>query len=265
LKTVGTIGATLIGAAILVAAPVSLNSSPDRSLSVSLDSAEARIMWAGDGKTTDKLKSRITAETIPIEAKFRKARAVPNRMHVIMTTNHEHAVAAGVRDRRYVVLDVAEHVAQSKAWFDPLYADLKGGGTSQFLHFLLNIELADWHPREIIKTAEAGEQQRFSADSIVQWMQACIDADAIVGSPHGVGSELSKTVASETLREAYTGYCSQNRLRVLSVDAFGKRLTATFGQRTRLSAQQGGRRPWAYHLPDGATWQKKLDDQLGIA
>lgn len=207
------------------------------------------MMWAGEGngKNTDKLKSRITAETILIEAKFRRARAVPNRMHVIMTTNHEHAVKAGVRDRRYVVLDVADHVAQSKAWFDPLYADLKGGGISQFLHLLLNINLRDWHPREIIKTAEAGEQQRLSADSMAQWMQACIDADAIIGSVHGLSSDLSKTIASEVLREAYTGYCNQNRLRALSVDAFSKRLSAMFGPRKRLP-QQGGRRPWGYQV-----------------
>jgi Family of unknown function (DUF5906) len=220
------------------------------------------LMWAGDGKTADKLKSRITAETIPVEAKFRKAREVANRMHVIMTTNHEHAIAAGMRDRRYVVLDVAEDVAQSKAWFDPLYADLENGGTGQLLDFLLNIKLGAWHPRDIIKTAETGEQQRLSADSIWQWMQACINADAIIGSRKGTSYDMSKCTAFEDLREAYAGYCAQHRLRALSQDALGKRLTAMFGPRARMSA--GSRRPWGYNVTDGNTWQTKLDDQLGV-
>ena len=43
MKTARMIGATLLGAAILIAAPISLNHAPDRGLSVSLNSAEARI------------------------------------------------------------------------------------------------------------------------------------------------------------------------------------------------------------------------------
>ena len=43
MKAISMIGATLIGAAILVASPVSLQQSQDKGLSVSLNSAEARI------------------------------------------------------------------------------------------------------------------------------------------------------------------------------------------------------------------------------
>jgi hypothetical protein len=43
MKNASMIGATLLGAAILIAAPISLNKSPDKGLSVSLNSAEARI------------------------------------------------------------------------------------------------------------------------------------------------------------------------------------------------------------------------------
>ena len=42
-KNIKMIGATLVGAAILVVAPVSLHQSPDKGLSVSLNSAEAVI------------------------------------------------------------------------------------------------------------------------------------------------------------------------------------------------------------------------------
>jgi hypothetical protein len=42
-KNIKMIGATLVGAAILVVAPVSLHRSPDKGFSVSLNSAEAVI------------------------------------------------------------------------------------------------------------------------------------------------------------------------------------------------------------------------------
>jgi hypothetical protein len=69
------------------------------------------ILWAGDRKTADKLKSVITGSTIQIERKHGSCRSIPNRLHVIMTTNHDHAVAAGVGDRRFVVLELSDERA----------------------------------------------------------------------------------------------------------------------------------------------------------
>lgn len=83
------------------------------------------VMWAGDPQTQDALKSRITASQIPIDEKYRQRRQVPNRLHVMLTTNHTWAVSAGVQARRYFVVEVSDEVAQSKSWFDPLYAALK--------------------------------------------------------------------------------------------------------------------------------------------
>ena len=140
------------------------------------------ILWAGDHKTADRLKSRITADTFQIERKNGGIRQIPNRLHTLMTTNHDHAVAAGVSDRRNVVFEVSDEKAGDKSWFDGLYQDLNDGGTSEFLYFLQNLKLGDWHPRQILKTAETTEQQRMSGDSVSQWSRACIDADAIIGS-----------------------------------------------------------------------------------
>src|SRR5262249_6015804 len=124
------------------------------------------MLWAGDHRTTDKLKSRITADTFQIERKNGGIRQIPNRLHVLLTTNHDHAVAAGVKDRRNVVFEVSDKKAGDKTWFDRLYRDLNDGGTEEFLDFLLKLRLGDWHPREILRTSEAIEQQRMSADSI---------------------------------------------------------------------------------------------------
>jgi hypothetical protein len=108
------------------------------------------ILWAGDHKAADMLKSIITADTIQIERKFGSCRQIPNRLKTIATTNHDHAIAAGVRDRRNVVYDVSEERVGDKAWFDRLNQDLAAGGTSEFLDFLLRATpglLRVHHPR----------------------------------------------------------------------------------------------------------------------
>ena len=150
------------------------------------------ILWAGDHKTADKLKSRVTANTIQIERKGGAVSDIPNRLHLMMTTNHDHAVAAGAGDRRLVVYDVSEEHACDKAWFDPLYQDMNDGGADEFLYLLQNLKLGDWHPRQILKTSETIEQQRMSGDGIIQWSQACIYADAVVGLQRKV--EVSNTI-----------------------------------------------------------------------
>ncbi len=225
------------------------------------------VMWAGDPKSTDKLKSVITANTLQVERKNGAIRQITNRLHPMMTTNHDHAVAAGIGDRRNVVFDVSDEHASDPSWFGPLYRDLEAGGINEFLWFLQSLQLGNWHPRQIIKTAEATEQQRMSADSICQWARASIEADAIVGSQglHAATHDLGAKIASEALREAYTGYCKQQSLRAVNGVSFGVACTEMFGPRRRLQAQQNSkRRPYGYDVPNGRSWQKKLDQRLGI-
>jgi hypothetical protein len=116
------------------------------------------------------------------------------------------------------------------------------------------------------------EQQRMSADSVSQWAQACINADAIIGGGMNASHDLGQRISSEKLREAYNGYCGQHRLRPVPEEVFGKACAQMFGSRVRTptanpapNASVGKvRRPWGYEVPEGDTWQGKLDARLGI-
>jgi hypothetical protein len=221
------------------------------------------LLWAGDRSTADKLKSIITGASITLEVKHGSRWPVPNRLHIIMTTNHDHAVQAGVQDRRFFVLEVSAHKAQDASWFDPLYADLDDGGIEEFLWLLLRINLKGWHPRQLPKTSEAVEQQRFSADSISQWAQACIDADALVGAPGGgMSYPLNQLHPSNVLFDAYKGHCKYHPA---GNAVFGKALTQMFGEPTRQKVGTSIRsRPRTYQVPDADSWQQALDRRLGI-
>jgi phage/plasmid-associated DNA primase len=223
------------------------------------------ILWAGDHKAADKFKSVVTGDTLQVERKFGSCRQIPNRLKIVATSNHEHVVAAGVQDRRNVVFDVSDERAGDRAWFDKLYRDLEAGGTAEFLNLLLNIRLGNWHPREILKTTETIEQQRMSGDSVSQWAQACINADAVVGLANGATRDLFSAVSAEDLREAYNGFCRQHGQRALGTETFGKACSEMFGPRVRLPVVPAGtRRPWGYHVPTGTDWQEKVDERLGI-
>jgi hypothetical protein len=222
------------------------------------------MLWAGDRNTADSLKSLITSDSLTLEVKHGSRWPVPNRLHIVMTTNHEHAVQAGVQDRRFFVLDVSPHKAQDESWFAPLYADLDSGGIEEFLWLLLKIRLNGWHPRKLPKTTEAIEQQRFSADSVSQWVQACVDADGIVGCPGVITYPLNGLLPSNVLYDAYKGHCKYHPV---SNVVFGKALTQMLGEpsRQKVGASSGKSRPRTYQVPDAEKWQRALDQRLGIS
>jgi hypothetical protein len=168
----------------------------------------------------------------------------------MLTTNHDHAIAAGMNARRFFVCDVSDEKAGDRSWFDPLYADLKDGGTAEFLHFLLNLRLGNWHPREVPKTNELIEQQIMSAGSVEQWLLACCEVDGLVGAPQYGSGSLNAEVSTQTLYEAYTGHTKARGLRTESLQRFGRIMTEMYGQSRRLRAAHGTNRPMGYCIPD---------------
>jgi hypothetical protein len=224
------------------------------------------VLWAGDPRSADALKSRITASVIPIDEKYRQRRQVPNRLHVMLTTNHTWAISAGVHARRYFVVEVSDEVAQDKCWFDTLYRDLEAGGIEEFLDLLLSLKLGTWHPRQVPKTDELVEQQVLSAGSIEQWLLACADLDTIaVGTrtPYSSPSNLGCEISTQTLYDAYCEYANRRSgTRVESLTAFGRLLTKMLGPSRRMPAQSSGRRPPGYFVPDSAALRLAVHGHL---
>jgi hypothetical protein len=182
-------------------------------------------------------------------------------MSVIATTNHDHAIAAGSRERRKIVYDVSNEYVGDKNYFGALYRDLADGGTSEFLWFLLSMKLGEWHPRMIINTEETLQQQRMSGDSVCQWAQACIHADVIAVSDRGPEFDLGTSVSFQNLFDAYTGFCRKTGSRQVTMVSFGKACTEMFGPKIRLPVNK---RPWGYAVPAGMNWQNEVDKRLGV-
>jgi hypothetical protein len=210
------------------------------------------VLWAGDHSTADALKSRITASTIPIEEKYRARRAVPNRLHVLLTTNHPWAIPAGVKARRYFVAEVSDEVAQDKEWFTPLYQDLKDGGTAEFLNLLLFLKLGDWHPRDVPKTDELAQQQVLSAGSIEQWLLACAEMEGVIGNGPTPAAQLGTLVSTQELYGAYSDFTRRRSARVDSPPNFGRVLKKICGPSRRLPINRSPQRSPAYSIPSAS-------------
>ncbi len=83
------------------------NASLATSCVVFLDEA----LWAGDKKGEGVLKALITEPRLQLEAKFRDPIMVDNRLRIIVASNEDWVVPAGMGDRRWLILDVANTFA----------------------------------------------------------------------------------------------------------------------------------------------------------
>ena len=86
------------------------NASIGTACAVFLDEA----VWAADKKGEGILKALITEPTLQLEAKFRDPIMVENRLRIMVASNNDWAVPAGIGDRRWFVLNVADTYAGTK-------------------------------------------------------------------------------------------------------------------------------------------------------
>lgn len=114
-------------------------------------SAEEAV-WAGDKAAEGVLKAMITEPTRLIEGKGKDPITVRNFTRLLVSSNHDWPVPAGMEERRMVVIDVGQGKMQDVGYFAALGNQMEGGGLSAFLDVLLKRDITEFDTRRIPKT-----------------------------------------------------------------------------------------------------------------
>jgi hypothetical protein len=128
--------------------------------------------YAGDKKHENVLKGLITEPSIMIEPKGIDTFEVLNQLHIIMASNSDWIVPAGVDARRFVVSDVSsarQGQTGKGQYFDLLDQELSAGGLAAMLHDLLALDLGSWHPRQIVDSEALRDQKERSLSAEGEW------------------------------------------------------------------------------------------------
>jgi hypothetical protein len=174
------------------------NASLATSCLVFLDEA----LWAGDKKGEGVLKALITEPSLQLEAKFKDPIMVDNRLRIMVASNNDWMVPAGIGDRRWFVLDVANTYAGTKhrEYWAALYAEIEHGGAAAMFHDLLNMNLSGFDVRAVPDTAAKAQQQAHSLHGTEAWLHHILQEGAI-GQHNWLDSGLD--VRTD---EAYTAF-----------------------------------------------------------
>ena len=137
----------------------------------------------GDKQAESIIKTLITEPTLIIEGKGQNAIQARNMVHLIMASNEEWVVPAGVDERRFFVVEVAPKTKdRGDHYFAALDQELKNGGLEAMAHDLLNMELGNWHPRrDVPQTAALRDQKLRSLRPFDDWLLGVLEAGFVPG------------------------------------------------------------------------------------
>jgi phage/plasmid-associated DNA primase len=125
--------------------------------------------WTGEKSAEGVLKGLITEPTLNIEGKGKDIVRTKNMLHIMMASNSDWVVPAGLEERRFCILDVGDKHIQDKAYFGAIYKQMENGGYAAMLHDLLDLDLRDFDIRDVPDTEGLREQKILSMDPITAW------------------------------------------------------------------------------------------------
>jgi len=185
--------------------------------------------WAGDKAGEGALKHLVTDEELLIEGKHRDAFMVRNLSRLIIASNEKWVVPAGIRARRWCVLDVADTHANDRAYFRAIDDELhRDGGLAGLMRVLQTFDLKSVDVYAPPKTAALLEQKEESFPPHVQWWAETLNRGTVrypTTSPY-VGDQIEtsnwpESILKSLLWEAYALWMRQHniRSRVLTADS----------------------------------------------
>lgn len=133
-----------------------------------------------------------------------------NRLRIIVASNNDWAIPAGIGDRRWFVLNVADTysgIAHQSYW-DAVYNQIDAGGAAAMLHDLLSMDVSAFNVRAVPHTAAKALQQVHSLQGSMAWLHDVLQGGS-VGSERWQDAGL--TIEKDRAYLCYVEFSRQQR------------------------------------------------------
>jgi hypothetical protein len=147
--------------------------------------------WGGHKGEAGELQRMITEDTLFIEPKFFNQYEAKNYIRLLILAEPGWVIPAGPNERRYAVFDVSERHLEDRKYFKALHHQIDNGGAAAMLYDLQRMDLGDWHPRQVYKTAAFRRQQDMSLGHLEEWLLTLLESGCLpspaMGKPWASG------------------------------------------------------------------------------
>jgi len=197
--------------------------------------------FAGDRKHESVLKTLITEEHLVIEGKGVDAEAAPNFVHLVLASNEDWVVPAGLDERRFFVIEMGDGHKQDHAYFRAIRNDLDAGGLENLLNYLITYDLTPYEVRQVPQTSALQEQKIMSMAPEAQWLFEKLNDGRLLRRD----SDWRVSVMKDALYQDYVDDLKdQGRNFRHSRTAFGKFLSRAFPEGYPICKQEVAEIPW---------------------
>ncbi len=207
-------------------------------------------------KDADKVKAFISENTVLLEKKGLEAVPIPNYARLFIASNRSQVISAGLRERRYLVLEPIAGKAQDKSYFSSLHNWIDRGGASKLLHHLQQVDIGSFDPYKAPVTRGLIDQKMQSMPPCYQFIKEHISA------PSPFLGEARVRVAE--LIERYVAWCQPQKISVSNAKAsseIGKLMTALCGAPRGRSNRGEGK---IYDITDVEKIKLRFASLLGL-
>lgn len=186
--------------------------------------------WAGDKAGESVLKQLVTEPTLTFEGKGKDAESGRNMIHIVMASNNDWVVPAGVDgERRFAVFEVNDNARGDASRFSAIHNQLeREGGYEAMLWDLMTRDLGDWAPRNNLPAGSGSllHQQIRSMDIVTDWWYNLLQEGELEGARNSWRSEDGTWILKSYVRSSFNMYARERGTRSVlpSIQAFGSRL-----------------------------------------
>ena len=222
--------------------------------------------WAGDRSSEGVIKGIVTEETLTIEPKGRDSFEVKNHINLVMASNNDWIVPAGLDERRFMVLDVGDSKKQDHQYFGAIDKELKNGGYEAMFYDLLELDTSKVNVSKIINTSACFDQKIASMTPVQKFWYEKLRS----GQLRYDETEWSENITKSEFREQYLKFCCDIGWRHKLIDRqFGKELKKLCPKITprylKIDIDSSGvKREWFYQLPPLDVCRDAFEKKIGM-
>lgn len=161
--------------------------------------------WAGDKQAEGAMKNMITEPFITVEQKGKDIIRVKNNVNLILASNNEWVIPAGLEERRFFVVDIPDTRQQDHKYFKAIMDQMDNGGVEAMLHDLMELDISGVDLRKFEQTQGLFEQKLHSMTTIQKyWYERLIDGNLLPDNSREFGQYGDYTNYSGWSGEVYT-------------------------------------------------------------
>ena len=162
--------------------------------------------WAGDKSSEGVLKAMVTEEYMQIEPKGRDSFRIKNYIRLMIASNNDWVVPAGLEERRFFIQDVGENHIQDREYFHKIIDQMNNGGREALLYYLQHYDLSGVDLGKFPMTMALYETKVHSMTPLQKFWFAKLESGALLNSD----SEWSvKPISVEQFRQEYYKFCDE--------------------------------------------------------